>query len=105
MKEKAIKQGVNNLFVMDGSLDSIPLPDDSLDVLITSNAIGWHLKKELKEIERVVKSEGYAIHLLHADPEHADPFREILTSPQWDYQFSQEMSGKTKKIRYYKQIL
>jgi len=104
MKEKAIKEGVNNLFVMDGTLDSMPLPDDSLDVLITSNAIGWHLKNELKEIERVVKSEGYAIHLLHADSEHTDSFREILTSPEWDYQFSQEQSGKTKKIRYYKKV-
>jgi len=39
MKEKAVKERVNNLYVMDGTLDSIPLPDQTLDVLITSNAI------------------------------------------------------------------
>ncbi|RLD70937.1 MAG: hypothetical protein DRI98_06640, partial [Bacteroidetes bacterium] len=58
MKEKTRNKGVDNLYVMDGTLDSIPLPDCLLDVLITSNAIGWNLLEELKEIERVVKPGG-----------------------------------------------
>ena len=43
MKEKATKKGMKNLYVLDGTLHSIPLPDNSLDVLITSNAIGCNL--------------------------------------------------------------
>jgi hypothetical protein len=104
MKEKAVIQRVNNLFVMDGTLDSIPLPDNSLDILITSNAIGWNLDQELKEIERVVKPEGHAIHMFHADSGHEDPYREILTSSPWDYQFTQDQTDKTMKIRYYKRM-
>ncbi len=55
MKEKALKEELSNVYVMDGTLDSIPLPDRTLDVLITSNAIGWNLQEELQEIERVIK--------------------------------------------------
>jgi len=36
MKEKAKNREVEKLFIMDGTLDSIPLPDNTLDVLITS---------------------------------------------------------------------
>ena len=43
IREKATMENVKNLFVMDGFLDSIPLPDNSVDVLMTSNAIGWNL--------------------------------------------------------------
>jgi 2-polyprenyl-3-methyl-5-hydroxy-6-metoxy-1,4-benzoquinol methylase len=81
MKEKAAKNGMDMLFVMDGTLDSIPLPDHSLDVLITSNAIGWKLEEELKEIERVVKAGGHAIHLLQSTDHLANPYHETLISP------------------------
>jgi ubiquinone/menaquinone biosynthesis C-methylase UbiE len=104
MKEKAADQEVHNLFVMDGTLDSIPLPDGSLDVLVTSNAIGWNLNEELKEIERVVKPGGYAIHLLHSDQEHEDPLRETILSAPWTYQYIQDSAKKTMKIRYYKEM-
>lgn len=104
MKDKALKQEVENLFVMDGTLDYIPLPDNALDVLFTSNAIGWNINEELKEIERVVKPEGYAIHLLHADSAHEDPHYKILTSAPWDYQYKRALTDNTMKIRYYKKV-
>ena len=104
MKEKAAQNGVENLFVMDGTLDSIPLPDHSLDVLITSNAIGWNLLEELKEIERVVKTGGCAIHLLQSDKELADPFHETLTSSPWNYTCLQGIEEEKMKLRYYKSL-
>ncbi len=85
MKDKAIKNSMDNLFVMDGTLDSIPLPGRFLDIIITSNAIGWNLLEELKEIERVVKPGGHAIHLLQSNEKLASPFHETLTSPPWNY--------------------
>ncbi len=103
MKEKAAKKSLENLFVLDGTLDSIPLPDHSLDVLITSNAIGWNLPEELKEIERVVKPGGYAIHLLQSLEQVAYPFHEILISKPWTYTCLQN-GDKKMKVRYYKVI-
>jgi hypothetical protein len=101
MKEKAVKQDMHNLFVMDGTLDSVALPDDSLDVLITSNAIGWKLGAELKEIERVVKPGGHAIHLLQAEPKHEDLYMDTLTSAPWKYLFIRDLVENVVKIKYY----
>jgi len=104
MREKGIKQEVKNLFVMDGTLDSIPLPDDSLDVLITSNAIGWDLNRELKEIERVVKPGGTSIHLLYSEAKHEDSYHETLISSSWNYDYTRIKLEKTIKTTYYKRI-
>ncbi|MEA3462768.1 MAG: class I SAM-dependent methyltransferase [Bacteroidota bacterium] len=104
MKEKAIKKGVKNLYVLNGTLDSIPLPDQSLDVLITSNAIGWNLTEELNEIQRVVKPRGHAIHLLQADEKDENSLLETLTSSPWNYTCLREKDENRMKLRYYKQI-
>jgi ubiquinone/menaquinone biosynthesis C-methylase UbiE len=58
MRQRAARNGITNLFVLDGILESIQLPDNSLDMLFTSNSIGWNIEKELQEIERVVKRNG-----------------------------------------------
>lgn len=102
MKDKAGRQGTKNLYVMDGTLDSIPLPDDSLDVLITSNAIGWDLKGELKEIERVVKPGGKVIHLLYLEAQQENPHHDNLTSAPWHYRYTSNLSESTLKIIYHK---
>ena len=104
MKEKAAEKGLNNMFVMDGSLDSIPLPDRSLDILITSNAIGWNLKEELKEIERVIKPGGHAIHLLQSDMQVENPYHETLTSSPWNYTCLQNGNEEKMKLRYLREI-
>ena len=49
MRDKATASGITNLFVIDGTLDAIPLPTDTADVLLTCRAIGWHLDEELVE--------------------------------------------------------
>lgn len=104
IKEKAIKKGVQNIYVMDGTLDSIPLPNHTLDVLITSNAIGWNLHKELIEIERVVKPGGHAIHLIWSDVNQENTFHKILISSPWEYSASQSVTNNKMKIRYSKRV-
>ena len=54
-KTEATRLGLDNLFVLDGFLNVIPLPTGSADVLLTCQAIGWALAEELAEIERVVR--------------------------------------------------
>ena len=102
MKEKALRQNAKNVFVIDGTLDSIPLPNNSLDVLITSNAIGWNLQEELKEIERVTKPGGYAIHLFQSDTPLEDKLHGVLSSVPWNYQSTTDSSNGRTKIKYYK---
>ncbi len=104
MKEKATSEKVKNLYVMDGTLDSVPLPDHSLDILITSNAIGWNLQEELEEIQRVVRPCGHTIHLLRSDTQQENPFHEILVSSPWNYSCLQSKGQDEIKIRYFKEI-
>jgi SAM-dependent methyltransferase len=104
MKEKAGRLGLKNTIIMDGKLDSLPLPDSSLDVLITSNAIGWNLQEELKEIERVLKAGGHSIHLLQSDIQTENPYHATLTSSTWNYTCLKEKNIKGMKLRYYKEM-
>ena len=105
IKDKAANKDVKNLFVMDGFLDSIPLPDNSADVLMTSNAIGWNFENELKEIERVLKTNACAIHLLrNPDANAENPFHDLLVSSKWDYSCTQYAADNGWKLKYEKII-
>jgi hypothetical protein len=105
MKNKTRKENVKNLFVVDGFLDSIPLSDNSADVLMTSNAIGWNLEDELKEIERVVKPNASAIHLIRNPDEKAEnPLHDFLISPEWKYVCTKYQDTAGLKLKYYKII-
>jgi SAM-dependent methyltransferase len=66
MRKRARERGLRNVFVMDGLLSAIPLPDGAADVLVTCRAIGWDLAAELEEVERVVRPGGVALHLTAA---------------------------------------
>jgi hypothetical protein len=56
------------------------------------------------EIERVVKSGGQTIHLLHSDAQNDNPIHKIITSEPWSYHFTRDLSEKTMKIKYYKTL-
>jgi ubiquinone/menaquinone biosynthesis C-methylase UbiE len=103
IKEKAKKLKMNNIYVIDGFLHSIPLPDNFIDVVITSHALGWRLKDELAEFERVVKNDGYIIHCPGTvdDPSEVEIHNELLKN---GYSFSKykEMDGWKRK--YWKKL-
>jgi SAM-dependent methyltransferase len=91
MRARAVQRGLANVFALDGTLSAIPLPPASADVLVTRRAIGWDLLAELAEVERVLRPDGVALHLVGRpfplpadDPLHvgllgagytADPYR------------------------------
>ena len=101
MKQKAESKRKTHLFVLDGLLESIPLPDNSLDMLFTSNSIGWNIEKELREIERVVKPNGLACHLMRIENNTIDKsLHKTLLSGKWNYEFSKIMDGNSIKVKY-----
>lgn len=105
IRNKAKKENITNVFVIDGFLDSVPLPDNSADFLMTSNAIGWNLEEELKEIERVLKPNGQAIHLL-LDPggKSENLLHKVLTSSPWQYSLEEFDYENSLKLKYFKTI-
>ena len=62
LRQKVTARKLANVFVIDGFLHAVPLPDATADVLITRHAIGWRIEDELPEIDRVVKPSGWAAH-------------------------------------------
>jgi len=108
IKKKTRKENVNNLFAIDGTLDSIPFPDHSIDILMTSDAIGWNLEEELKEIERVLKPGGRAVHLFRnfdADIEMAEKLNAVLVSSQWQYDLKKYAGKDAEQRSRYSKII
>lgn len=106
IREKAARQGLDNLFVVDGLLKAIPFPDNFADVLITSHALGWHLAEELPEFERVVKPGGVIIHCPGTAVNVAaeDPIHTCLISADWGYEHSQFWEADGWKWKYWKRV-
>jgi len=105
IRNKADKNKISNLFIIDGVLHRIPLPKDFADVLITSNAIGWKLNDELIEMERIVKPGGFVIHLLCSDnKDDVNPFKQDLTSSKWNYNYSVFENNNDVIVRFWKKI-
>ncbi|MCP4228022.1 MAG: class I SAM-dependent methyltransferase [Actinomycetia bacterium] len=104
MRHKASQLGVANLFVLDGTLSAIPLPDHSADVLTTCRAIGWRLEDELTEIERIVKPGGVAVHLtgIRTQAHPSDPLHGGLTEA--GYTADSYREGAKTRRRYWKHI-
>ncbi|UCB44104.1 MAG: methyltransferase domain-containing protein [Dehalococcoidales bacterium] len=105
IRTKALKAGLSNIFVIDGFLHAIPLPDEFADVLITSHALGWRLKDELEEFERLVKNGGVIVHC-PGTPETVDAEEQhsLLVSPTWGYEYSRYRESDGWKRKYWKKL-
>ncbi len=104
IRDKAGAAGLKNLFVLDGFLDAIPLPDGSAGVLITSHALGWRLESELREFERVVRPGGTIIHCPGtAEDAGEDETHVRLISPAWHYHWARYEEADGTKRKYWKQ--
>lgn len=105
IRDKVLKAGLSNLFVIDGFLHSIPLPDAFADVLITSHALGWRLEDEQKEFERVVKKGGFIIHCPGtAEGTAEEEQHRVLVSPAYRYEFSRYRESDGWKRKYWKHL-
>ena len=104
IKAKAARLGVTNLFAMDGTLDAIPLPESSADLLVTCRAIGWRLQAELAEAERVVAAAGAIVHLtgMPDDDWEADEWHRAFIEA--DYVADTYRLGSDRARRYRKLI-
>jgi SAM-dependent methyltransferase len=103
IRSEASRAGFDNVFVLDGLLSAVPLPADTLDVLLTHRAIGWDLAPELAEIERIVHPGGVALHLTGMPfPPDDDPLHEGLLSSA--YQPGPYDNGEGRCCKYFRKF-
>ncbi len=103
IRERAAAAGHSNLFVIDGFLDRVPLPPASVDVLLTSRAIGWRLADELREVERIVRPAGHAVHFVGTPADGPrTPLHDELR--RWGYEPSRYREGGGWRDRYAKVV-
>jgi len=104
MRERIRKEKIRNVYVVDGRLSDMPLPDGFVDVLATCQAFGWSLADELREIERIVRPGGTAIHFSGMSLNDAGPIHPVITSDEWGYQcrqYSDQGVWHCKYIRHF----
>ena len=106
IREKASEADLSNVFVLDGFLHAIPLPDRFADILITSHALGWRLEEELAEFERVVRADGFILHCPGTAETAAEEQSQhsLLLSPEWHYDFSRYRESDGWKRKYWKRL-
>jgi len=104
IKAKAARLGISNLFAMDGTLDAIPLPESSADLLVTCRAIGWRLRAELAEAEWVVVTGGAIVHLTGVpdDRWEADEWHRALAEA--GYVTDTYRVGQIRARRYWRKV-
>jgi ubiquinone/menaquinone biosynthesis C-methylase UbiE len=104
IRKKAVKAELGNLFVIDGFLHTIPLPDNFADILITSHALGWTLEDELAEFERVVRPGGHIIHCPGtAECAAEEETHRTLVSAEWGYVQARYQESDGWKRKYWKE--
>jgi len=104
IRQKAESRRISNLYVLDGFLHAIPLPQGFADVLITSHALGWQLERELAEFERVVKPGGWVIHCPGTADSTEEDIHQTLVSPPWGYAWAHYEEADGLKRKYWKRL-
>ena len=62
LKDKARKQGLKNVFAVDGLITDLPFPDGFADVTIEGHVFGDQPEEEHREMVRVTRPGGMVIH-------------------------------------------
>jgi len=61
MREKQKRLKVDNIYVVDGTIEMLPFPDESLDIVISGHVVGDDYEAEWREMSRVTSPGGYVI--------------------------------------------
>lgn len=61
MREKQKRLEVDNIYVIDGTIEMLPFPDESFDIVVSGHVLGDDYETEWREMSRVTRPEGYVI--------------------------------------------
>jgi len=61
MKEKQQRLEVDNIYVVDGTIEMLPFPNESFDIVVSGHVVGDDYEAEWREMSRVTRPGGYVI--------------------------------------------
>lgn len=100
MKNKAREKKLNNFYVVDGFIESLPFPNKFADVVMSGHVFGDNLGKENQELERIVKKGGMIIHCPGNNDENNET-HQFLVSHGYKWSRFKEPDDGTKR-KYWK---
>lgn len=59
MRDKIREEDIQNMIVVDGTIENIPYEDNTFDIVMSGHVVGDDYDRELAELTRVVKNGGY----------------------------------------------
>ncbi|GHU74519.1 hypothetical protein AGMMS49992_16200 [Clostridia bacterium] len=78
MRDKAKREGVDNIRIADGFIESLPYPDCTFDIVLSGHVYGDHWDEEIAESERVCKPGGWLVDCPGDSTGHIKPKPELL---------------------------
>jgi ubiquinone/menaquinone biosynthesis C-methylase UbiE len=61
MRDKAAKESIKNVRILDGFVTDLPFPDNTFDVVMSGHVVGDDYNTEVAELTRVCKPGGWLI--------------------------------------------
>ena len=100
-RKKIEHYGINNVKLIEGVAESIPLPDNSIDLITSNNGLNnvSDIDKALEECARIIKEGGQLIQTMNLDGSMFE-FYDVLKSVLCDFQLFDEIKLKEKHIAH-----
>jgi ubiquinone/menaquinone biosynthesis C-methylase UbiE len=70
--------GIKNLRISDGTIEEIPYPDNTFDIIMSGHVMGDDFDKEMEEMVRVVKNGGYILTCIGEDNVKREPNKDMI---------------------------
>jgi SAM-dependent methyltransferase len=104
MRDKIKRENITNVVVVDGTVEAIPYPDNTFDIVMSGHVVGDDYERELAELERVIKPNGYIIDCRgEYDRKVAKPDQHLLDAG-FEYTYYKSKTGGDV-YRYIKQVI
>jgi ubiquinone/menaquinone biosynthesis C-methylase UbiE len=103
LKEKRDKLGITNMAVSDGTIEEIPYPDDSFDIVMSGHVMGDDYDSECEEMTRVAKTGGCIITCIGEDDWPREPSKDMIRLG-FEYSYYKSVRGGDV-YNYKKQVI
>jgi SAM-dependent methyltransferase len=103
MKEKIQQLKTDNVYVTDGTVEMLPFPDESFDIVMSGHVVGDNYQAEYTEMSRVTRPGGYIIDCPGEDDQKKPegPSKEMI---ELGFEYSHYVSRNGGDVyRYWKQ--